>query len=481
MNVTALIVFVIFLGIIFFVGLLSGKGGGKTEEEYYTGGRSFGALPTAISAGATNGSGWLFIGACGWSYTVGAASMWMLPGFVLGFIIENALIAPRLRYQSNKLGAMSVSDFLAKKLDDQWKTINTAVRLVAALILVFFFLPYMSTQLMAAGKTMQVVTGINYTLGLVLSAVFVTAYCFVGGYKSVIYTDMLQGLLMAFILLFIPMYFILIRFGGWHSFWKTINDIDPLMLTSAYGAKGGALISFALGWVLYGVGNIGQPHISQRYITARNDKTLKGVAYISLGWMIIAMTGSNLLGLCGRIILPNLSDPEYVFPAIVAQQLNPVIIGLVVGAIASAIMSTFSSQLMVAVQSIASDILNSMSKKVYTEKQKVLISRFIMLLCSFLATLIALMNLDSVFALVNYAWSGIAASFAPLMILLLTRPCLVNKEGAIASLIIGPTITTIWYILGLNSKIHEIAPGMISAAIVCILISKAFDKKYQSS
>lgn len=254
--------------------------------------------------------------------------------------------------------------------------------------------------------------------------------------------------------------------------------LDPLLGTPAYGAVGAAAFGIISGWIFYGIGEIGQPHIAQRFITAKDDKAILGATWIGMLWQFASMTGSNLLGLCGRLIMPNLADPEYVFPSMIVKIAPSVIIGIIIAAIFSAIASTYSSQLMVVVQSFASDLLGVFSKNDYSQKQKVRISQITMLVGGVVSTGIALLNIDSVFALVNYAWSANASAFGPTVLYLLFKPELCNKEGAITGLILGAVVPTIWYATGLSSIIHEIAPGMIITSIAIPLATKLTANKY---
>lgn len=222
MNITIAVVVILYLVVTFLIGLWTGRGGSESETAYYTGDKAFGPLVTAISAGATNSSGWIYIGACGWAYQVGILSMWMVPGFVIGALIEYILLAPRLRHQSAKLGALSVSDYLEKRLHKEWNEKASIVRVIAAISLILFFIPYMSTQLTAAGKTIQTLIDIDYNIGLVAASIFVIGFCYSGGYTSVVYTDTIQGLIMLGVFIIAPLIIIFGMLGGWNSFWHQL-------------------------------------------------------------------------------------------------------------------------------------------------------------------------------------------------------------------------------------------------------------------
>jgi len=480
MNYVSGTVMILYVIGVFVIGIISGKGGSDSEASYYTGNKGFGPIPTAISAGATNSSGWIYIGACGFAYQVGVYSMWMLVGFGIGALIDMFFIAPKLRHQGHKLEALNIAEYLEKRLQSEWNVSKKShiVRIIAASLLVLFFVPYMSAQLTATGKTIQTLINIDYNIGLVLGAVFVVGYCYFGGYSSVIYTDMVQGIIMLGVFVFAPIFIIFSLLGGWTSFWTQLIAIDPNLATYANGAVGKSTIALILGWIFYGIGEIGQPHIQQRFLTAKNDKTIQQSTYLYLGWIIIVMMGSNLLGLCGRIILPNLVDPEYVFPSMIIEIAHPAVTGIVIAAIFSAIASTYSSQLMVAVQSVSSDLLHSFSSKKFTQKELVKIGQITMIVMGVLSTSLALLNVDSVFRLVNYAWSATASAFGPMLLYLLGKPKLCNKEAAIVALIVGAIVPTVWYAVGLSSIIHEIAPGILVTGILIPIVTNLTKHKY---
>jgi SSS family solute:Na+ symporter/sodium/proline symporter len=460
-------VFILYLILIFAVGIAAERFISKSEEGYYLGDRNFGPLATAISAGATDTSGWIFIGAAGYAYVAGISTMWMLPGFVIGYLINWFVVAPRLRRSGKELGALSLADYFGKRLEDR----TNLIKVTTSIIIVIFFIAYMASQLTAAGKALDSIIDFDYSLGLILSAAFVIGYSIFGGYKSVVWTDVTQGLIMMGVLIIFPLYLIIFQLGGFREFFLTLQSIDPVLLSTAGGATGSAAFGAVVGLVGFGIGEPGQPHIIQRFLSAKDDQTIKEGSFIAMIWVIVVMTGSNLLGLIGRILVPTIDDPEYVFPTLTMDTMNPIVAGIVVGAIFAAIQSTFSSQLMVATQSLASDLLKSFYKRTLSNKQMVTISRITMIVLGIISTGIALMNLKAVFDLVLYAWAGLASSFGPLLILCLYTN-LVTKWGAFWGMISGAAVTIIWINTPFAAYVYEIIPGMITATVVILLVSK---------
>lgn len=467
-NTTVIIIFVLYMAFIMLLGIVSGKQGvGNDEKGFYLGNRSFGFYSTAMSSAATDTSGWIYIGAVGYAYLSGIEFMWMVPGYALGGVISWLLIGPKLRRQSESLGAMDLIDYFEKRLNDR----KHLLKLVGGLLIVLFFIPYMGSQLKSAAITMNVVLNINYIAAMVLTAVVVTFYCFFGGYKAVVWTDTVQGTLMLLVLLAVPIYFIFGHFGGWGPFWTQVYAIDPKLTSMVYGKGGAAAFGMVLGYLTTGVGTIGQPHNLQRYFATKDaeDTFYKGM-WVKAAFNIISMTGACLLGLIARVALPDIADAEYAFPSLIYAFFSPVLCGIVIAGIFAAIQSTFDSQLLVAVQTIASDFLPIFSKKKLEEKNKIWISRVTMVILSVLAFLIAIMDLDTVFLLILYASNCMASAFGPLLLFLLLAPKMVTKKGALAAMLVGAGVSTVWYATGLaQSVIFEIVPGMISATLVILL------------
>ncbi len=471
-----IITFIIYLVVVFVIGVTAEKFISKGEEGYYLGDRKFGPLSTAISAGATDTSGWIFIGAAGYAYTAGISTMWMLPGFIVGYYINWFFVAPKLRRYGAKNNCLSLSDYFEKRFNDK----SHILKITASLIIAVFFIAYMASQLSAAGKAFDAIINIDFKIGLVICAAFVVGYSIFGGYRSVILTDLTQGLIMLAVLIIFPLYMIFFELGGWNQFFITAGNLDPILISDYGGATGASAFGLVLGLIGFGFGVPGQPHITQRFLSAKNDATIRQGAIIAMAWVIIVMVGGNLLGLIGRILVPNLNDPEYVFPTLTMESVNPVLAGVILGAIFAAIQSTFSSQLMVTTQAIASDLLKSFSKKTYTNKELLNISRLTMVVLGIIATVIGLLNIEAVFYLVLYAWAGLAASFGPLLFFSLYTNY-ITKWGAFAGMVTGSVVTIVWKSTPYSAYIYEIIPGFILATIIMIVISKITKKATISS
>ncbi|WP_077602510.1 sodium/proline symporter [Oceanobacillus sojae] len=466
-------VFILYLLAIFYLGVLAGKGMNDNEESYFLGNRSFGFYSSAMSSAATDTSGWIFIGAAGYAYVSGAEFMWMLPAYAFGGILSWLIVGPALRRQSSKLGARDLADYFEKKLNDK----THLIKVTATCIIILFFIPYLGSQLTAAGKTMNVVMNMDYNLAMVITAVVVVAYCFFGGYRAVMWTDTFQGTLMILILGALPVYLIF-SLGGWGAFWGQLLAIDPILGTAASGKSGALAFGLVFGMMVMGLGTVGQPQNLQRYFTTKDatETFYKGM-WVKAAFNIISMTGACLLGLAARIYLPNLTDSENAFPALVYELMPPVIIGIIIAGIFAAIQSTYSSQLLVVVQSIGDDLMKVFSKKQRSSKESVNLSRLIMIGMGILSLGLALINLDTVFKLILYAQSVMAAAFGPLLLMLLFWPSRVNKWGSFSGMVTGAFVTSVWYATGMSEYVWEIVPGSLSAILVLLLVTKLTNKK----
>lgn len=462
-----LTVFALYLVAVFLIGAFAAVSRSRTESGFYVGDRGFGPFATAISAGATDTSGWIFIGAAAFSYTTGVATMWMLPGFIAGYLMNWFVVAPRLRRQGVALDALSLTDYLHKRLHDP----VGVLKITAAVVTAVFFIASMAAQLTAAQVTVTTLINFDGTWALILSAGFVIGYCIIGGYASVVWTDVTQGVIMLIVLIGFPAYMIVFKLGGVGEFFGTLEGIDPILVSSTGGTVGALAFGFLLGNIGFGLGEPGQPHIMQRFLSARDDATIRQGSMIAMFWVIVVMTGSNLLGLIGRVVMPDLSNPEYVFPEVSIDVLHPLLAGVILAAVFAAIQSTFSSQVMVATQSIASDILKTLTKTTFDERQMMWISRVTMVTLGAIATVVALSGWKGVFDLVLYSWAGLAAAFGPLLLFCLYGN-FVTRQGALAGIIVGPVVVIAWVNSSMVTYVYELVPGVIVSALVVLAVSK---------
>ena len=465
MNLTVFVA-VCYLLSIFTIGIISSKYFTKSEEGFYLGDRGFGPVATAISAGATDTSGWIFIGAVGFSYAYGISTMWMCVGYTSGYFFNYIFLAPPLRRYTNRTGAMSVPQYF----EIRYKKYGKLLRAISSLMIAIFFVIYTGAQLTSAGKAFEALIQWDYTIAIVIAAFFGTFYAFFGGYKAVVWTDVLQGCIMMIVLWIFPIYLVL-HLGGWNAFWAKVYAIDPILVSATGGIKGYAGFAFAFGLFAGGLGEPGQPQILQRFISAKDDRTMIASSLIAVFWVLTVQGGSSMIGLICRVMSPALQDPEYAFPVLIRQMMHPVIAGIVLAAIFSAILSTVDSLIMVVSQTVHLDIIEGCMKKKLSDYGVVWVGRVVILAVGLGGAIIALSNIRMVFWFVLYSWAVMGASFAPPLVLGLYWKR-VTASGAMAGIITGATVTVLWYnIPFLKESIYELVPAMIASILMTVIVS----------
>ncbi len=464
-DVSLIVTFVLYLVVLLGIGYVAEKRFSKSYEDFVAGGKSFGAWVTAISSSASAESAWVMLGLSGIGYSKGIAAYWAAIGCMLGYFINALLIMVPLNRKSRELGSINLEDFIEDSVNDH----THVLRIISAIIIVIFMTSYVVAQFTGSGKTIAGMGIASYKTGVIIGGIIIGAYVVMGGYASVSWTDLLQGLLMAFVMLVLPI-FAVIKAGGPTNIIHNLSKIGLSSFThDAGGAFLGGFIVMNLGIAL---GYPGMPHVVMRYITARDEKETKKAAIISIIWGFIVFFGSTTLGIAGRVLLPDLKDAEHVLPAFTKAALNPVLAGIVLAAITAAIMSTADSQLMYAATSIIHDFYKKISGKELESKELVSITRLIIVGLTLLAMIFALTNIRSIYSYVlNFAWSAMGASFGPIILLSLYYKGF-NKWGALASLLTGSVFTVVWSMLGLSERIvYVLVPAFFLSLLLGILFS----------
>ncbi|MBN1754580.1 sodium/proline symporter [bacterium] len=457
-------VFIVYMIGVLGVGIVASRFT-KTVKDFFLANRSLGALATGISSVASSESGWVVLGMVGVAYKEGASAIWIAPGCLLGYLLNWYVIARKLRKYTGKLDSLTIPDFLEDRFGDK----GHILRLTAAIIIFFCMLGYVGAQFNAAGKAFDAIFKMDYVQGVILGAAITIIYTLLGGFRAVSWTDVLQGLLMVLGLVFLPLYGI-IKLGGFGVLFSRLGQIDPYLLTISGKSTGFALVGMIIGYLGIGLGYPGQPHVITRYMAARDNQVLRRGKVIALTWGVFSYYGAIFLGLLGRVILGNIADPEYTFPYVAMKLFHPALAGAMLAAILSAIMSTADSQLLVAASSVARDVYQKIFHKEVHRKSLVFISRLIVLSLGLLSLLLAMTRSRVVFWFVLFAWSGLGASFGPLIILSLFWDR-VTRWGAFAGMVVGFSTTVIWKTTGLSNHVYELVPAFIMAAIAIVIVS----------
>lgn len=467
-----LITFVIYLIFLMGVGVYFYK---KTEtaEDYVLGGRGMGSWVTALSAQASDMSGWLLMGLPGAVYMTGMSQTWTAIGLTLGTYLNWKILAPKLRVQTEETDTMTLPNFLSKKLKDDTGTI----RIFSAIVILFFFTVYSSSGLVAAGKLFASILGIDYKIAVIIGVGTIVFYTFMGGYLACCWTDFFQGTLMFLAILVVPVmaYF---TGGGMESiaYQAQIRDIS---LSILHGSEIGTMgIISALAW---GLGYFGQPHILVRFMSVKNLEELNKARQIAMAWVLISLAGAVAIGITGIGLFTDISqiggDSEKIFIYMISKLFNPWVGGILLAAILSAIMSTIDSQLLVSASTLSEDFYRYI-KKDATEKQVMWTGRIGIIVISLVATIIAMDTNSHILSMVSYAWAGFGGAFGPAILMTLYCKNL-NWRSVFAGMLVGVAVIILWKISGLSNYLYEILPAFVMNGLVVYAYEKVLVYKRQ--
>ena len=438
---TVAVVMVIYLGVLIFIAWRASR---RTHggEDFHLAGRSLGAWSAGISSTASSESGWVTLGAVGMTFTHGISGLWYAPGCILGYLVNVYIVAPRLREISATQGSVTLTDVITRR----WGDPRNVLRVTATTIILICMMGYVAAQMTAAGKAFSSSLGFEgrsgYLLGVVIGAAVIILVTSLGGFRAVAWTDLFQGLLVAAALIALPLYAVA-RFGGFDALIQGLGAISPNLLTAGGDRIGPALWGFVIGQLGIGLGYPGMPHFITRYMATRNDREVQQLQIIVMFWGVAVFYGAGLVGLVGRVMMPDLADGEQALMAIALELVHPVLAGLLLAAVISAILSTVSSQLLVAASAVSYDIVEETLGKVRDDRRSLVLGRWTVAVVGVIGILVALSEVRLVFWFVLFAWSGLGAAFAPLILLaLLNRG--VNRHGALAAMLTGIGVTVAW-------------------------------------
>jgi len=444
----------------------------KTDSlsDYILGGRKLNSWVTAMSAQASDMSGWLLIGLPGTAYVIYSGTqeaIWTAIGLWLGTYLNWLFVAKRLRkYTYISKNSITLPDFF----ENRFRDVRHILRVVSGVFIVIFFLVYTASQFAAGGKLFNTIFEINYTTGLIIGAAIILIYTALGGFNAVCITDTIMGITMFIALMVVPIVAV-VRMGGTDELSIRLAALTPEELgfiPKINGHINVMLLASCLGW---GLGYFGQPHILARFMGIESPNEIKQSRRIAMVWVSITLVAAICVGVIGKAMLPNLADGETVYMSIINGMFHPVISGLLMTAILAAIMSTASSQLLVSAASVSRDIYATIFKKDIDGPQIVWASRFTVAIISVVAILLALNPNSSVFDLVSCAWGGFGAAFGPLILFALFWKRM-TLPAAIAGMIAGGVTDLIWYNMsGGIFDIYEIIPGFVVSTVVIIVVS----------
>ncbi|WP_076419349.1 sodium/proline symporter PutP [Colwellia sp. UCD-KL20] len=479
MEVGNYISLAIYFILMIFIGVYSYRKSAKDISGYMLGGRSLSPSVTALSAGASDMSGWMLMGLPGAMFVSGLSSIWVAIGLTFGALLNYIIVAPRLRtYTEFANDAITLPDYFENRFND-----NTHVlRVVASLVIVVFFTVYTSSGVVAGGKLFESAFGLSYELGLYITAGVVVAYTLFGGFLAVSLTDFVQGCIMFIALILVPVV-VVMNVGGINELHQSVVAIDPDLLDMLSGVTLITIIS-SLAW---GLGYFGQPHIIVRFMAIRSVKDIPVARNIGMSWMIVSVCGAMATGFAGIAYASSanldIKDPETIFIVLSQLLFDPLIAGFLLAAILAAIMSTISSQLLVTSSSLTNDFYQLFCDQQASDKQLVFIGRVSVCCVALLAIFLAKDPNSSILNIVSNAWAGFGAAFGPVVILSLYWKKM-TKDGALAGIIAGAVTVLLWIYLpvsiggqSLSSLVYEIVPGFIVCTVTIWVVSSVTYKQ----
>jgi len=468
-----LIAFIGYLVIVLTVGLITVRIT-RNLDDFALGGRRLGPWVIAFSERASGESAWLLIGLPGAAMVSGLLELWTVVGCITGIIVSWIIIAKPLRLATGEFNALTLPELLARKTGDD----SGLVRLISSLIIIFFFTFYVAAQFSGAGKVLNVTFGITEMNGMILGAVIIVFYTMLGGFLAVAWTDLIQGIIMIGTLVILPLVG-LIEFSQMESQrplldWSTLWDGK-----TGLGAMAGAVAG--LSW---GLGYMGQPHLVTRFMAIRDPEQIKVSRRVATAWAIPAFFGSLLIGLIGFRLLQGgvltadslegnvagiLSDPEKLMPLMATHLLPAGLAGILISGDIAAMMSTADSQLLVSTTVVTEDLFGDWARK--RGINLLFLGRVFTVIVGGVGFYLAWQSTELVFSMVSYAWSGLGASFGPVLIAVLWWKK-VTRNGVVAGLLTGSLTTIIWANIGdLRAMMTERLVSFVVALAVLVIVS----------
>ncbi|WP_406247305.1 sodium/proline symporter PutP [Microbacterium sp. M] len=439
------------------------------HEDYMLGGRNLPPWVAALSAGASDMSGWLVMGLPGAIYLSGLIEAWIAIGLTIGAYLNWLLVAPRLRaYTQVSRNSITVPSFFENRLRDS----SRLLRILAGVVILVFFTLYISSGMVAGGVFFESSFNSDYLLGMALVAGVTLLYTLFGGFLGASFTDVVQGLMMVVALIVVPVSAV-VAVGGFGEVGAYVEELAPDHMSFLGGtALTGGTVLAIISSLAWGLGYFGQPHIIVRFMALRSPREAKSARRIGMTWMIVSLVGAVFSGFVGIAYMASqgidLANPETVVLVMSQTLLHPFVAGLVLAAVLAAIMSTISSQLIVCSSALVEDLYKVMRKTPPDGKRMVLLGRIAVLAVAIVAAILALVPDDTILGLVSFAWAGFGAAFGPLILLSLFWRKLTNW-GALAGMFVGAAGVFIWDAAW--PEMYELLPAFVCATLAAVVVS----------
>ena len=489
-TIQMLIAMIGYLAIVVAVGFMFVKKANKNSENYFLGGRTLGPWVTAMSAEASDMSGWLLMGLPGVALMGGLAeATWTAIGLAIGTYINWLIVAKKLRVYTSRLNAFTIPDFFSKRFGDNAHIIST----IAAVIIIVFFIPYTASGFAACGKLFASLFGMEYATAMILSAIVIVVYCTLGGFLAASTTDFIQSIVMTIAL------FVVLGFGeglvhGFGNVFANVASLEGYLdLFKGHNVAGGVATNYGAlpvaSTLAWGLGYFGMPHILLRFMAIEDKNKLKLSRRVASVWVVISMTVAVVIGVVGYSLMQKGVVPTYESASAaetiivdIAKYLSKFgsipafTAGIILAGILASTMSTADSQLLAAASSVSQNLIQETFKVKLSNKQSLLFARVSVVIISAVAVFLALDPSSSVFGIVSFAWAGFGAAFGPVVLFALFWKR-TTKWGALAGMVSGGAVVFIWKFLiranfpGTWFDIYELLPAFIVACVAIVVVS----------
>ena len=468
-----------YMGLVIVIGLLYSKRNQSTDQ-FYLGGRGLGPWVTAMSAEASDMSGWLLMGLPGVAYLSGSAeAVWTAVGLAAGTYLNWKLVSVRLRKYTEVSGnAITVPDFFNNRFKDKSKLLM----MISALIILFFFTIYVATGFVACGKLFNSIFGFDYTLMMVISALVIVIYTAVGGFLAESTTDFIQGILMC-ISLVVVLGVGVVSAGGIGAVIDHAKSVPGYLSLDSLAAGAGEVASFGflpiVSTLAWGLGYFGMPHVLLRFMAIRSHKELKKSRIVATTWVVISLFAAVAIGIAGAALtsagkIDALADGERIFIEMSIKLFPAILAGIMMSGIMAATMSTSDSQLLITSSAVSTNFYKGIIRKKASDKEVMWVSRITIIVVTVIAAIMALDQDSSVFKLVSYAWAGFGAAFGPVILFSLFWKR-TTRNGALAGMIVGGALVPLWnhLISTLHPvlDIYELLPAFVLACVAIVVVS----------
>ena len=465
---TSMAVFFVYLAILIGLALWS-RGEARSMQGYFLAGKKLPFWVVAFSTNATGESGWLLLGLTGMGFTVGAQAFWVVIGEVAGVWLSWTLISLRLKKLADETDAITVPDVLAARFGDRLHLL----RGLSVIVILTMVCAYVTAQMAASGKALVGFADMDYSTAVIFGGSVIIAYTIVGGYKAVSYTDVVQGALMLAGLIVVPAVAIGAA-GGWSRVADNLAAQDPSLLSlwsvTADGLPGWILL---VSFLAIGLPFLGVPQLMTRFMAARDASELRKAEVMSVLVILLFDVGAVTAGMAGRALFPGLEDAEQIFPTLARELFPPLITGILMVVVLSAIMSTVDSLLLLASSAVVRDTMHRMFNSAKSDHSLAVIGKVVTVIIGALGIVFAIEEVKFLFWFILFAWSGLGAAFGPVIICMLYYRK-TTLQGAIAGMLFGFAVTIVWILKykAQTYELYEMIPGFFTGLAVTWLVSR---------